>query len=211
MSIEPNNQKPEIPAGFVEDRKGNLVRKEKIKDIDNERDKLVRKIAKQAKDVSGTLAAFRADVFDMVADFVALSSEKYNAPIGGKMGNVALFSFDGSLKVQISRGETKSFDERLQVAKKLIDNCIHDWAKGANKNIQSLIDHAFQVDKQGQVSIERILGLRRLKIEDERWDKAMNAIADSIQITGSKRYFNVYGHIGESDEYRRIPPDAANA
>ncbi len=96
------------------------------------------------------------------------------------------------------------------MAKSLIDECIHEWMKGSNKNIQALVQDAFKVDKQGKVSVERILGLRRLNIEDERWDRAMDAISDSIQITGSKRYIRVYQRDDASGEYNRISLDAAS-
>lgn len=202
---------PEIPAGYVRNREANLVPKDKVKPIDKDRDQLVKKIVRSARKVSGELSTLRADVFDLIAEFHVRSAEKYGATIRGKKGNHTLFSFDGSLKVQVSRGETKAFDERLQVAKSLIDDCIREWSKGSNKNVQALVDHAFQVDKEGKVSLDRILGLRRLDIEDERWDNAMSAIADSIQITGSKRYFRVFERVGETDTYRPIPLDAANA
>lgn len=201
----------EVPAGYVKDREGHLVPRDKVKPIDKERDILVRKIADKSLNISGTLAKLKREVFDMVAAFIEKSANEYGAKIGGKKGNVTLYSYDGSFMVKVSRGETKTFDERLQIAKNLIDECIHVWAKGSNKNLQALVDHAFQVDKENKVSVERILGLRRLNIEDERWDNAMKAIADSIQITGSKRYFTVYERVGETDEYVRIPLDAANA
>ncbi len=204
-------EKVEIPKGFAQDREGRLVPKDKVKPIDKARDALVKSIVKKGRKISGELSALRGEVFDDVADFVASSAENYGTKVGGKKGNMTLYSYDGSLKVQIAQGETKVFDERLQVAKTIIDECIHEWSKGSNKNIQALIEHAFQVDKQGQVSMERVLGLRRINIEDERWEEAMKAIADSIQISGSKRYFRIYERIGETEEYRPISLDAASA
>lgn len=201
----------QIPAGYVQDREGHLVPKDKVKQIDKDRDVLVKKIAKKARGISGELAALKAEVFEMVSEFIEKSASEYGAKVGGKKGNVTLFSYDGELKVQISRGVTQSFDERLQTAKVIIDECIHVWAKGANKNLQALMDHAFQVDKEGKVSVERILGLRRLKIDDPRWHEAMRAIADSIQINSSKTYFRVFEKVGDAEEYRRIPLDAASA
>jgi hypothetical protein len=38
------------------------------------------------------------------------------------------------------------------------------------------------------VSAGRILALRRYKIEDEQWAKAMDAIADSMRVASSKAY-----------------------
>lgn len=201
----------EIPAGYVRDRDGHFVPKDKVKPIDRARDKLVNSIFKEAEKISGTIADFREECFVRLADFADTSASEYGAKLGGKKGNMTLYNYDGSVKIVIQRGESKSFDERLQVAKSLIDDCIHDWSKGSNKNIKVLINDAFQVDKEGRVSVERIQGLRRLDIDDPRWLKAMDAIADSIQIIGSKRYFRVYKRVGETDEYRPVSLDAAKA
>jgi hypothetical protein len=48
--------------------------------------------------------------------------------------------------------------------------------------------NAFRRDKEGQLNRSAILGLRSYEISDERWKRAMAAIADSIQIIGAKRY-----------------------
>lgn len=201
----------EIPAGYVKDREGHLIPKDKVKPIDRERDQLVNRLAKEAEKISGTIADFRDRAFDDIASFAERSAAEYGAKMGGKKGNMTLFNFDGSLKIVVQRGENKTFDERLQVAKAIIDECIHKWAKGSNRNLQALVDHAFQVDKAGKVSVERILGLRRINIEDEAWDRAMRAIADSIQVVGSKRYFRVYRRVGESENYLPVSLDAASA
>lgn len=201
----------QIPAGYVRDRDGHLVPKDKVKPIDRERDTLVNAIFGEAETLSGSIADFRERCFDVVGEFVDKSAAQYGAKLGGKKGNMTLFNYDGSVKIVIARGETKSFDERLQVAKSLVDECIHEWSKGSNKNIKALVDHAFQVDKEGKVSVDRILSLRRLDISDERWTNAMNAIVDSMQVVGSKRYFRVYKRIGETDNYRPVSLDAANA
>lgn len=203
-------QADQIPAGYVKNRNGDLIPKDRVKPLDRERDKVVRKLIKDAKAVNEVIAEFKDKAMAAVADFGDHSAQTYGAKIGGQKGNITLFTFDGAYKVELAINENRAFDERLQVAKSLIDECIHEWMKGSNKNIQALVQDAFKVDKQGKVSVERILGLRRLNIEDERWDRAMDAISDSIQITGSKRYIRVYQRDEASGEYTRISLDAAS-
>ena len=202
---------PQIPAGMLVDRDGRWVPKDKVKQIDKDRDKLVKKMMKGAQKLSGSLGDFREQCFDDIADFAQHSAAQYNATMGGKKGGMTLFSYDGSIKIVLSNSEFKTFDERLQVAKSIIDECIHEWSKGANKNIQALVDYAFETDKQGRVSIAKILGLRRINIDDERWSKAMDAIADSIQTINSKQYIRFYERIAGSEDYQAVPLDAANA
>jgi hypothetical protein len=98
------------------------------------------------------------------------------------------------------------FDERLQVAKSIVDECIHEWVPGSGDEIRALIEHAFQVDKAGRVSTERILSLRKLDIQHDRWKAAMQAISDSVQVASSKSYVRVYERIDGTDKYRPVGP-----
>ena len=198
----------DAPA-HMENALGHLVPIEMIKPIDLERDKLVKELVAAARGLNKTIAKFKVDAFGDIAAFVQLSAEQYGAAIGGTKGNVTLMSFDGRFKVQRAVSETLAFDERLQAAKALIDECIHEWAKGSLPEIKALVNDAFQVDKQGSINTGRVLGLRRMDISDERWQRAMQAISEAVQVVGSKSYVRVYERVGDSDHYVPIPLDVA--
>ncbi|WP_146208560.1 DUF3164 family protein, partial [Haemophilus influenzae] len=70
---------------------------------------------------------------------------------------------------------------------------------------------AFNVDKEGNLNTSRILGLRRVDIQDERWQNAMQAISESVQVVSSKAYVRLYERVGESDQYVPIALDVAGA
>lgn len=201
---------PKIPEGYRKNANGDLVLLENIKAIDLIRDELVLGIAERAQIKSGELADFRNQVFDEIEAFVQDSAARFKAKMGGQKGNLTLFSFDGQFKVQVANQDNLTFDERLQVAKTLIDKCIKKWSDGADANLLALVNDAFQVDKAGNVSIRRVLGLRQLDIQDKDWKKAMDAISESIQVVGSKRYVRVYER-AEAGDYRPISLDVASA
>lgn len=202
-------QQTKIPEGYMQDAKGALWPKDTVREIDLVRDELVHEIVAAAKAQSEMLAKFKAGVFGDIEAFVQLSGEKYGVKMGGIKGNVSLLSFDGRYKVQRAVADSLAFDERLQVAKELIDQRIHEWSQGSRSEIRALINDAFQVDKEGRVNSARILSLRRLDIKDEKWNKAMQAIGESIQVAGSKTYFRVYERVGDTDQYRPISLDIA--
>lgn len=200
----------EVPKGFWPDAKGNLIRVDKIKDVDKERDKVVRDMIEQAKQLSGVLASFKLDAMAQVAEFAQASADKYGAKLGGVKGNITLTSFDGKYKVVRQNSDTLAFDERLQAAQALIGSCIQSWSKGANKNLQAVVAQAFETDADGKVSVGRILGLRRMKVEDDpRWDEAMQAIADGIRVVSSKSYLRFYERDDATGEYKPINLDVA--
>lgn len=193
---------------YWQDAKGSLIAEELIKDIDKERDELVEGFAAQALTLQGEMRAFKNRVFDDVAAFVALSAEKYNVQIGGRKGNITLHSFDGKYKIQVAVADHIRFDERIHAAKAQIDECLHEWSSDARPELRSLIDNAFQVDKEGNLSTARILSLRRVDIQDDRWTQAMQAIADSVQVVGSKDYIRFYER-DEKGKYQPISLDMA--
>ncbi|ENX48787.1 MULTISPECIES: DUF3164 family protein [Acinetobacter] len=203
------NSAMQIPDGFKQDAKGRLIPESQIKPIDMERSDLVIRLIDQAKQQQQSLRDFKALVFGDIAAFVQLSAEQYEVNIGGAKGNLTLFSFDGKYKVVRQCQDSIRFDERLQAAKALIDECIQSWSANSNDNLKALINDAFQVDKEGKISTGRVLGLRRLNIDDAKWQQAMQAISDSIIVTDSKNYVRFYER-DEDGKYQPISLDFAN-
>lgn len=198
-----------IPEGYMEDAKRHLIPTGKVKPVDKLRDELVRGIVDAAKEAQTVLRTFRVNSLGDIQAFADLSAEKYGAKRGGLKGNITLMSFDGRYKVQLQISDHLSFDERLQVAKSLIDECLTEWAKGSTEEIKAIINQAFAVDTEGRVNTGAILGLRKLDIQDSRWREAMEAIADSLQVIGSKKLIRVYER-RDDDSYAPIPLDLAS-
>ncbi|RYL25164.1 DUF3164 family protein [Acinetobacter piscicola] len=203
------NAVTQIPEGFKQDSKGRLVPESTIKPIDFERDALVSRLIKNVKKVQQQLKQFKALAFGDIAAFVDLSLEQYDVHLGGNKGNVTLYSFDGQYKIVRQIQDSIRFDERLQAAKILIDECIQSWSADSNDHLKVLILDAFQVDKEGKISTGRVLGLRRHDIKDEKWLQAMDAIAESINIVDSKSYVRFYER-DKDGKYQAISLDFAN-
>jgi hypothetical protein len=201
----------EVPRGYWEDANGNFVPVSKIKDVDKTRNQLVLDLCANATTLNRKLAEFKGQTMAQIEAFLQSSALDYGVTLRGAAGkgNVTLMSYDGRYKVVRAMAEKISFDERLQVAKSIIDECIHRWQKGANKNLQVLVNQAFQTDKEGNVSAGRILALRRYEIDDEQWDKAMDAIADSMRVASSKAYVRCYQRNDLTGEYEPITLDMA--
>lgn len=199
-----------VPAGYKQAANGDLVPISKIRPIDLERDDLIYAVVDEAVQLKDLMAKFKANTFANIAAFVQLSAEQYGAKLGGEKGNVTLTTFDGKYKIQRAIAENISFDERLQAAKALIDQCIHRWSDGANDNIILLINNAFRVDKEGKISVGRVLELRKINITDDDWQRAMDAIGESVSVIGTKAYVRIYERVGDSDEYQPIALDMAS-
>ena len=198
-----------IPAGYWQDASGSLIPESKIKDIDKLRHQVVTDLCLMAEKSRDGLADFKARAMQEVAALVSTSMEQYGVKAGGEKGNVTLVSFDGRYKLVRQMQDKLTFGEQLMAAKALIDECVHEWAHNADDNIKVLVNHAFQTDKEGKINTGRVLGLRRLEIRDAKWQSAMQAIADSIQIASTKPYVRFYKRNDTTGEYESISLDVA--
>lgn len=192
--------------GYKQNALGHLVPVEQIEEVDLLRDEFVLRAVQAAKDVADDLAAFKDRLTGDMDAFLDLSSEKYGVKLGGQKGNIQLTSFDGKYRITREIAERIEFDERLQAAKLLVDECLREWTKYSASEVRTLIEDAFQVDKKGKINTKRILGLRKLKIDHPTWKQAMEAIGDAVTITGSCVYHRFYER-DEDGKYQQINLD----
>jgi len=199
----------QIPEGYLANSRGHLVDIKTIKPMDLERNELVIHLAQKARALQNAITEFKRAALGDVQAFQELSAEKYNAKIGGAKGNLSLPSFDGRIKVQRVVAEYILFDERLGIAKSLIDECLNEWTSDSRPEIRALIEQAFETDREGNVSTSKILGLRRHNFDHPKWREAMEAIADSIQVSAATTYLRIYERVGDSDQFEQIVLDIA--
>lgn len=200
-----------IPEGYQRNSKGHLVHESAIRDIDKLRDQTVNKIVDMAKRKSAELRSAKLVMMSDVQIFTDLSAERFGVKPGGAKGNITLMSFDGLRKVVVQRPDVIAFDERLQVAKQLIDECLDGWTEGAHgqQQLRSVIDGAFAANKAGNIDAQRVLGLRRLDIKDEKWQRAMEAIAEAVTVVGKKSYIRIYERENQDADWQPISLDLA--
>ncbi|RXF75203.1 DUF3164 family protein [Hansschlegelia zhihuaiae] len=196
---------------LVRDSNGKWTPVEHVKPQHIDEDRTVRKIIAYAKKLNAELARFKLHTKADVTDFQARLSERYGGRRGGDKGNVTITSYDGCQKVVIQTQDTVSFGAELQVAKELVDACVATWSEGADSKIIALVQHAFQVDKEGRINRAALLQLRRLDIDDDHWRAAMEALNDAEKVIGSKEYTRFYERPNFKAKWEPIPIDLASA
>ncbi|VXA54707.1 conserved hypothetical protein [Acinetobacter proteolyticus] len=198
------------PEGFWENAQGAFVPEANVKEIDKLRDQTVRKLFEKVNEIHELLKDFKIQSFEEVASFCAISADQYGVTVGGSKGNVTLHSYDGRLKIQRNIAQNINFDERLQAAKELIDQCLEEWTEGSRDEIKVIINNAFNVDKKGEISTTKVLGLKKIEINHPKWKQAMQAISDSINIIGSKAYLRFYNRDDATGGYLPLSLDIAS-
>lgn len=194
---------------YRQDARGNLIPIENIKEIDLDRDELVKEIFAAIEAPMRDLEQARRNGIEDVRAFVKLAAEKYGAK-PSKKGNVTLHSFDGELRVTVAMADVLTFDERLTAAKTLIDECLDEWTQDSRQELKTIVQQAFDVNKEGNISTAKVLGLRRLNIEHEKWQRAMTAIDDSIHTQTTREYIRIHRR-DENGAYVLVSPELGKA
>ncbi len=161
------------------------------KNLVKQKDKLIKELIGEFQKQNKAVKGFNEKIHKRVDGFMKETAKNYGTKYG-KRGNVTLMNEEQTLKIVRQRQNSITFDEKLQIAKELIDECITEWGKTADSKIIAILKAAFKVDKQGKIAQDKILGLKRLGIEDKKWQKAMQAIDDSLTVQSSKMFLRAY-------------------
>jgi len=186
----------------------NNITKKAVKDnLKFQKDQLIDDLSQKAEYLQLELKNFKAYCFQRIEEYMKEVSSKYNINFSSK-GNLNITNSDGNYRVCKNVQEYIVLDEKLQIAKLLIDKCLNKWSEGGSVELKKVVDLAFSVDKRGKLNIPRVLSLRKLDIEDKDWQQAMQAISDSIDTVNSKHFVRVYKK-NYKNEWQSISLDIA--
>ncbi|WP_296029169.1 DUF3164 family protein [uncultured Alcanivorax sp.] len=200
-----------VPEGYMKNAQGHLVPENLVEEVDLVRDDLVRNLVAKGKLLHGDIKKYRSDAMSEVKDFIILAASKYDVTLGGKKGNVSLVSYDGTRMVKVQVASLIRFDERIQAAEQLVNECNEEWTNhpGVPDELKVVAANAFAQNAQGQLSVTKILNLLRWKITHAKWLKAMDIIRDSMQVIGSAEYIRIYERDNPEGQWKAIPLDIA--
>lgn len=183
--------------------KGEIVPAEVVSAHDKKKEKVVLKIAKQALTVSKLLVELKAitesDVNKLYNEHLRIKGIEP----GERKENYTLYSFDREWKIEISRADTVTFDDNINVVKQLLDEYIEDVTNQASSDIQVLVQSAFKTRK-GQLDKARLFSLFQYEIEHPLWKRAMEELKQSIDVQSSKKYIKIMRR-DENEEYVLVP------
>jgi hypothetical protein len=196
---------------WMTDGKGRLVRRDSIKPAEVLEDEVVRKIMAHAIALSEQVARFKQHTLDDFDGLLGLLAQNYGVVRGGIKGNISLYTFDRLMKCDLAVADRIEFGPELQSAKALVDECLMDWTSEAVAALQTIVQGAFDVDQKGNISPAKLFALLRYDITDERWQRAMKAIRDSIRPMGTKEYVRFYRRPTHRDAFENVTINIAAA
>ncbi len=185
------------------DSRGRSIPPNYIDPIDRKKDATVESIVNEALKLEKNLQNLKTKWMNKIRAYQELIAKQAGVVITDK-GNITLTNFSGDKQVEFAMHDILQFDEKIQVAKALIDQCLKRWGADANPNLIIVVNQAFEVDKQGRINLQSILKLRTLNIKDEQWKSAMAIINEALRVCGTRQYLNVRVRETSTDKFRTI-------
>lgn len=165
----------------------------------------ISKIAKRALALNKELDAFKRDFKGAMDVLSAVFVESNEGKSATKKGNITLYNFDRSIKVEVNVNEPIHFDEEyIKLAKAELDSFLKESLKDVGSWIEPLIMAAFEKSR-GELDTDKVLSLKKHadRIKDERYHKAMKYIDKAINRPTSKEYYRVFVR-GNDGQYKNI-------
>jgi hypothetical protein len=169
------------------DPDGEKVPEKYVPEHDKKRDKVVEEIFKRVKELENMMRKYKFEIANMANEYLNQMAEDFGEEW---KGNATLYNFSQDCGVEIKIHNRVTFDERLKVAKKKLDNYIKNIVKGSKKEVVVFVNNAFRTDQHGNLDRKEILKLKRMDIDDPEWKAAMELIDKSQVVQGTKTYYN---------------------
>jgi len=185
------------------DPRGQAVPRAYVKPLDRKRDHEVEMAVKEALAIEKRMKVLKEKIISRIMRYRNAVEKETGVKLKGK-GNLCLTNFSGDKQIEFSMNDIIVFDEKLQIARHLINECIGEWSKGSNKNLKVIVNQAFELDKRGKVNTMAILKLRQLNIKNAKWKNAMELINEAMNITGTRQYLNVRVRENSRAKFRTI-------
>lgn len=192
-------------ATLARNADGAYVPLQNIREIDKLRDEFVTSLVSLAESLSGKVSAFKDSSLIEAENFRDVSAQDHGIRLGGRKGGYSLASYDGEMKVVIDNATLIGVNEKVSIARDAIFACLRRWSEGSNSHLVTVVTEAFETNKQGHLSVGRLLAVRSYKIEgDPEWDAAMEALDAGLYAAGSKTYIRFYKR-DATGTYKQIP------
>ena len=183
-----------------------------ISTVDKRRDRLVRALHRKAAKIHKQLAAFREECLVQISDFLAWEAGLDGVAIDRtEQDSVTLTTYDGSIQIRRESRDLIRLDERFASARQLIREYTSDKVAQLDDPEFARVVEDILEGRNGRVAVSRVLGLFRYKIQDPRWQQAMELIRDSIRVQASKTYARFYERPSRQAEYEQLRLDIAGA
>jgi hypothetical protein len=188
------------------DEAGNSIPVSHIKKVEKVNERITFNVAKEAIKSSEQLKKLKAFIANNVEEAFEAFRQEYKGNKEDFKGNITLYNFDRSIKIERRVSEAIQFDDLIiQMAKSKLDKFLRDGVSAKNDVIKEMVLEAFSTAR-GKLDVKKILGLKRYadRITDPRYAEAMSLIDQAIRRPDSATYFRVWIK-NDQGHYEAVP------
>jgi hypothetical protein len=193
------------------DEAGHTIMYKQLKRSEKVNEKNTYEIAIAASKVNKALGKLRDFIEEKVAECVNAFHNDYKGKRTEFKGNYTLFSFDRSIKVEISVSNPIKFDDlTIQKAKDTLKEFLNEGLQAKEEVTKQMVLDAFETSR-GKLDVDKIMSLKRYsdRIDDKRWRNAMKLIDQAIRRPATATYYKVSVR-NERGQYEYIKLDLAH-
>ncbi len=152
------------------------------------------KIARTAISLNAKLVEFKDHVQVTVRELYEQYMAENNGKLGKNKGNVSLYNFDRSVKVEVNVNEQITFDDLgIENVRAKLMAFIDDNINREKEFIVALVKSAFETSR-GKLDVKKVLSLKKhaSRIKSPQYQEAMHLLDKAIRRPRSKTYFRVW-------------------
>lgn len=186
------------------DESGNLIPYKRITPLEKLQENELSKIVKDAKNINTRLITFKSSIKKacdkIIAEFMAANSVE---SIG--KGNVTLYNFDRSIKLELDVNERIEFDDMtMKACKEKFDAFLSDNIDEKQAFVKDLVNDAFSTSR-GKLDAKKVMSLLKYetRIQDPTFQEALKLMKQSIRRPDSKSYYRIWVK-DEAGKYKNI-------
>jgi hypothetical protein len=194
------------------DEAGQSIPVSHIKTVEKNHEKITSAVATAAMKVSAAISKFKSQMDSQIEEGFQAMLKEYKGTKEDFKGNVTLYNFDRSIKIERRVSERIHFDEMtIQMAKMKLEEFLKDGISAKDEVIKSMVLEAFSTAR-GKLDVKKILGLKRYadRIKDSRYAEAMSLIDQAIRRPDSATYFQIWIK-NAAGQYEAVPLALADA
>ena len=192
---------------YMKDINGDEVNVKYVNAYDKARDRVSRRILKRFVEERKRMEAL---LKDSLADLDSLMKLKDSL---GDRGNFQTQSFDGLIQVEVRQQYNVYLDERVIKARELMIDYVNHVLEKVNgvdvTVLRRLVDSAFRANSLGFLPVSKIHELKRMVVNDPRWQEAIKILEEAMKPVKGKRYLNCATRRSTQGDFQTIRLDLA--
>ena len=190
------------------DEKGMEIPYSRITKLEKLTQRETKKLLKEAQKINLELSSFKEKVTEVAEHIWMESLKEAGSTKSNNKGNITIYNFDRSIKMEVKVSERIEFDEVLiTAAKEKFDDFLDANTSGVDEMIRALIHDAFETVR-GKLDTKRVMSLVSYKsrIDAKKYPnfhQAIDLIERSIRRPSSKQYFRIWQK-DEQGQYQNV-------